>query len=188
MTPLITPRLILRKFQPDDVAAVHSYAGCADNIIYMPWGPNTEEITRGKVADFIAKAEEVPCKEYHYAVTCKDSGRLIGGCGIGVDGDCAEIGWLLHRDFWRQGYGTEVGRALLRFGFAALGLRRIAAYCDAENIGSYRIMEKIGMRREALLLEVRPPHKKSDREYSDELQYAVLRREWEQQCNGEALL
>lgn len=60
-----------------------------------------------------------------------------------------EVGWEVHRDYWRQGYGTEMGKTMLRLGFDILGLRRITTCCNARNRGSFRIMEKIGMRREA---------------------------------------
>lgn len=178
MKMLETKRLILRKYREDDFAAVHSYANCAENIIYMIWGPNTEEQTRDFIKRELLKAEENPCKEHNYAVVLKDSGKLIGGCGLTLSGTCAEVGWILHRDYWNQGYCTEFAGELLRFGFENLDLRRIIATCDAENIGSYRVMEKLGMRREGLFLEARPAHKQSDRKYGDELAYAILKHEW----------
>ena len=182
MKTLETERLILRKFKQDDFDAVHSYADCAENLIYMMWGPNTEEQTRDFINMSIAQAEESPCVNYNYAVELKNHGKVIGGCGIYIsddDDNKAEIGWLLHRGYWLKGYGTEIGEALLQFSFEELNLHRIVARCDAENIGSYRVMEKIGMRREGLFLEARPANKLSDKKYGDELRYAVLKREWE---------
>ena len=72
-----------------------------------------------------------------------------------------------------------MGQILLRFGFDELNLHRIVAHCDAENYGSYRVMEKIGMRREGLFLEGRPANKLSDKKYGDELSYAILKDEWD---------
>jgi len=178
---LETERLVLRKFATDDFAAVHSYASCTENLIYMLWGPNSEEQTRGFVAMAIAKAEETPCLEYQFAAVMKSTGRLIGGCDIALSGNEASLGWILHRDFWKQGYGAEMGRALVEFGFGELELRRVTATCDAENYGSYRVMEKIGMRREGLFVEARPANRLSDKKYSDELSYAILKDEWETQ-------
>ena len=57
-------------------------------------------------------------------------------------------------------------------------LHRILAHCDDENVGSYRVMEKIGMRREGLFIEGRQAHKQSNKKYSDELSYAILKSEW----------
>ena len=181
MKTLETDRLILRKFKDDDFAAVHSYANCKDNVIYMVWGPNSEEHTRVFINTAISKANENPCTNYQYAVALKATDKLIGACNIALSGDEAEIGWILHRDYWRQGYGTEMGTTLLDFGFGDLNLHRIVAHCDAENIASYRIMEKIGMRREGLFIEGRSANKLSDSKYGDELSYAILKDEWESQ-------
>jgi RimJ/RimL family protein N-acetyltransferase len=74
-----------------------------------------------------------------------------------------------------------MGIALQDFGFGELNLHRIIAHCDAENIASYRIMEKIGMRREGLFIEGRSANKSSDSMYGDELCYAILKDEWASQ-------
>jgi RimJ/RimL family protein N-acetyltransferase len=172
MKTIETERLILRGFNEDDFAAVHSYGGNAENLTFMMWGPNTEEQTREYL-------KRVASLKYPFAIALKDSGQLIGGCDLRSSDDSGELGWLIHIDYWNKGYGTEIGKALLKLGFEDLKLRRITASCNAENIGSYRVMEKIGMRREALFIDSRPPHKKSDREFNDSLVYAILRDEWE---------
>jgi RimJ/RimL family protein N-acetyltransferase len=181
MKSLETTRLILRKFTVSDFAVAHSYVNCKENLVYIVWGPNSEEQTRAFISRAIKEAEgNNPIKDHIYAVTLKDSGKLIGSCEIAVkEGNEASLGWMLHRDYWKQGYGTEVGKTLLQFGFEELDLHRIIARCDAENYGSYRVMEKIGMRREGLFIEGRRAHKMSDRQYSDELSYAITKDEWE---------
>ncbi|MCL2060061.1 MAG: GNAT family N-acetyltransferase [Oscillospiraceae bacterium] len=176
---LETERLLLRQFNENDFDAVHGYAGSEENIIYMPWGPNSEEQTHDFINRAIAHAAETPCKNYQYAAVMKSDGKLIGACDLSLSGDGAEIGWILHRDNWKQGLGAEMGKAMLDFGFGELKLHRITAHCDAENYGSYRVMEKIGMRREGLFIECRPVHKLSDKKYGDELCYAMLIDEWE---------
>ena len=183
MTELITPRLRLRKFKPDDFGFVHSYASCRDNIKYMVWNPNTEEDTKNFIAYAIKSAESAPVSAYEFIAEIKKTRVPVGACDIvlSADSDEAEVGWTLHRDFWRLGYGTEMGQALLSFGFDTLSLHRIIAHCDSENIASYSVMERIGMRREGLFIEARPPYKGSPRKYSDEYSYAILKREWEAQ-------
>ena len=180
MKPLESSRLLLRKFTQDDFAAVHSYAGNYDNVIHMQFGPNTEAETQAFLDRTFARYEANPTKDYVYAAVLKETGQLIGGCELHLSGDHkAEMGWLLHRDHWNRGYGTELGKRLLELGFDELNQHRIVARCDAENIGSYRVMEKLGMRREGLFCDARPPHKGSGREYGDELRYAILKSEWE---------
>ena len=177
--PIDTPRLTLRQFEKSDFAAVHSYASCEENVTYMIWGPNSEKETRDFINLAITEANEKPCFNYIYAADQKATGALIGSCNITVSGSQGEIGWILHRDYWQQGYGTEMGNALLQFGFTELGLHRIIAHCFADNHASYRLMEKIGMRREGEFIEGRRAHRQTKRLYSDELSYAVLSDEWE---------
>lgn len=179
MKQIETERLILRKFTEDDFDAVHSYAGCSENIKYMIWGPNTELQTQEFINNAINEAERQPCTNYQYAAVLKQTGKLIGACNLAICGDEAEIGWILHKNYWKHGYGTEMGKAMLELGFDKCRLHRIIAHCDVENYGSYRVMENIGMRREGLFIEGRPAYKGSDKKYSDEISYAILREEWE---------
>ncbi|WP_161496503.1 GNAT family N-acetyltransferase [Clostridium thermosuccinogenes] len=180
MKTLETERLILRPFEESDFEAVHAYASVAENIQYMLWGPNDESQTRAFISQAIAQSRENPCRNYQYAAVLKSSQKLIGGCNLAmIDDDQAEIGWILHRDYWKQGFGTEMGKRIVEFGFRDLGLRRIIAHCDTENYGSYRVMERIGMRREGCFIEARPASKFSEKKYGDEYLYAILKDEWE---------
>ena len=163
---LETQRLLLRPLNSEDFAAVHSWAGNPENTRYMAWGPNTEEQTKA----FLERAE--PGRDF--AVVLKGSNNLIGSCGIYPEetGYRAELGWILHKDYWKRGYGTELGHELVRYGFEDLKLGRIQAPCAAANYGSYRVMQRIGMRREAL-------HRKAfwarvDKAWIDEAWYAIL--------------
>ena len=179
MKTLETKRMILRKFNQNDFQAVHSYAGVSENIVYMVWGPNNEDQTKAFIDMAIEQAEKEPCNNFQYAVVEKSSKQLIGACNLAITADEAEIGWILHRDFWKQGYGTEMGERLLSFGFDTLHLHRILAHCDADNQASFHLMKKIGMRKEGLFIEARPANKNSDAKYSDELSCAITKDEWD---------
>lgn len=177
---LTTKRLILRPFEASDFAAVHRYASNPDNVKYTIWGPNSESETRAFLKTVILQALAEPRTHYEFAVVLKETNALIGGCGISLDdSSCsAEIGWVLHQDFWRQGYGTELAHELLRFGFEDLQLHRIYANCNAANYGSYRVMERNGMRREAYFRQSRAGRTCDQAAWHDELQYAMLAEEW----------
>jgi len=168
---LETIRLILRPLTADDFEAVHSWASNPANARYMSWGPNTEEDTKGFLA--IAK----PGKDF--AVVPKETGKVIGSCGIYPDdnNDTAELGWILHMDYWKCGYGTELGGELIRYGFKGLKLRRLFAPCAAVNYGSYRVMERNGMRREAL--HIKAFWARVDKEWIDMANYAILAEEYD---------
>jgi RimJ/RimL family protein N-acetyltransferase/predicted thioesterase len=165
-TMLETERLTLRPPMPDDFEAFHSWCSDSENTRYMSFGPNDEEQTKA----WLAGAK--PGRDF--AVVLKDTNAVIGSCGIypKETGYMGELGWILHKDYWKRGYGTELAGELIRYGFEDLKLGRIQAPCAAVNYGSYRVMERNGMRREAL-------HRKAfwarvDKDWVDELWYAIL--------------
>jgi len=84
------------------------------------------------------------------------------------------VGYSLHPDSWGQGLMTEAVMALVGYGFGVLRLHRIWADVDPENIGSWRVLEKIGMRREGQLRE----NALIGGEWCDSYIYAMLDREW----------
>lgn len=170
-TELETKRLILRPLTPDDFEAVHSWASNPENMRLMKWGPNTEEETR----KFLSNVK--PGKDF--AVVLKNTNAVIGSCGIYPNSlnDTGELGWILHIDYWKHGYGTELGGELIRYGFEDLKLRRIFAECAATNYGSVRVMERNAMRREATYFNAF--WARVDKEWIDAAGYAILAEEWE---------
>ena len=165
---LKTSRLILRPLELNDFEAVHSWASEPENTRYMSWGPNDEEQTREFLKSRTLGKD--------FAVVLME--KVIGSCGIYPDSknDTAELGWILRKDYWKRGYGTEICGELIRYGFEDLLLRRIWAPCAAVNYGSYRIMERNGMRREGLL--VKAFWARADKEWVDEALYAILSEEY----------
>ena len=87
----------------------------------------------------------------------------------------AELGWVLHPDHAGHGYATEAVRELIRICFEDLGLRRVTAECFADNVASWRLMERVGMRREAHT--VRDSLHRSGA-WLDGMGYALLAEEW----------
>jgi RimJ/RimL family protein N-acetyltransferase len=112
----------------------------------------------------------------------RETGELVGHCGMKrVDHPLApnpgdhEIGWLVREDRWRRGYAHEAMRKVLDRGFAVHAAPQLVALTCEANLGSWRLMEKLGMRRRAEL------------DFSDPadpepfIQYAITRQEWENQ-------
>ena len=87
----------------------------------------------------------------------------------------AELGWAFHPDYAGHGYATEAVRELIRICFTDLGLRRVTANCFAGNEASWRLMERVGMRRE--LYTVRESLHRSGA-WLDGIGYALLADEW----------
>jgi RimJ/RimL family protein N-acetyltransferase len=85
-----------------------------------------------------------------------------------------EIGYIFHPDHGGQGYATEAARAMLRLGFDEVGLHRIIGRIDARNTASARVLERLGMRREAHFRQ----NEMVKGEWTDEIVFAILEGEW----------
>lgn len=147
---LATDRLVIRSFRPEDAAALLAVFGDPAVRRYLPPFP---EPTLERMAQSVARRMEMEREHGHglWAVERTDTGELIGDCGLMlVEGTGPEIELAYHyrRSAWGQGYGTEAARAVLAHGFGPLRLERAIAICVAENVGSWRVMEKAGMRYE----------------------------------------
>jgi RimJ/RimL family protein N-acetyltransferase len=166
-------RLILRGYEKKDFDSVHSYGSLTTFSQYEPWGPNTIEDTQRFISDMILQASTKPRYKFDLALELKESGRMIGGAGIrreSQDSVIANLGWAVHPDFQGQGLATEAARRLIQFGFEELKLKVIYATCDARNQASFRVMEKLGMKRVGLLIG----DKKQKGHLRDTLRYEIL--------------
>jgi RimJ/RimL family protein N-acetyltransferase len=175
--PIRTERMLLRDFRFDDFEAVHAYASDPEVVRYMPWGPNTPDDTREFLTRVIAQSAAQPRGEYGLAIELSAEGPVVGSIAlhpVDLANRTMMTGYCLRPDLWGRGMVFEAARALLDAGFGQLGLHRIFATCDVRNTGSWRVMEKLGMRREGLLREDRLIRG----EWRDTFVYAVLAEEW----------
>jgi [ribosomal protein S5]-alanine N-acetyltransferase len=164
-------RLVVRKFEAEDWQAVYEYTSNADVMTYIPEGVFTEEDAKKFVEENSGdKAEK-------FAVVLKDENILIGHIAFYnvFGGHTYEIGWVFNPKFYNKGYASEAAYAALNYGFKELKLHRIIATCQPENPPSYRVMEKIGMRREGHFKKCIP----NGNEWWDEYYYAILYEEFE---------
>lgn len=178
---LATDRLLLREFVEKDWRAVLAYQSDRRYPKYYRRTHRTAEQVRDFVHGFIEWQGERPRTKYQLAIVLQAEGRLIGTCGIRVesaDFRRANIGYEIAPAYWAKGYATEAARAILAFGFGELRLHRIWARCVAENAASYRVLEKIGMRREGRLRE----EEWMKGRWWDILVYGILDYEWRSQA------
>ncbi len=173
--PLRTHRLVLRDFRGPDMAGVHAYAADPEVARFMRWGPNTPKDTAVFLEGALAAQADWPRLSINLAI--EHAGVASGAIGLRLrdaENRTAEIGWCLRRDLWRQGLMREAAGAMLDFAFGPLGLHRVVATCDPLNTASFRLMERLGLRREG--------HFRHDAlvkgEWRDTLAYAVLADEW----------
>ena len=167
---IVTPRLVLRPFAPDDWRAVHAYASDPAVMTYIPGGAMSEDRARAFVA-------ENGGDEATVAAVLKAEDRLIGDLPFHpwYAPRFFAIGWVFHPRYHGQGYATEAAAALLGYGFETLGLHRIIATCQPENVASWRVMEKIGLRREA---HFRKCFQVDETTWLDDYLYALLAEDW----------
>jgi RimJ/RimL family protein N-acetyltransferase len=177
--PVRTQRLELRLFRAEDFADSLAYHSRPDVVRYLYQEPRTEEDFRAVVAGrvkqrgFAKEGDRV-----NLAVVPSGVGRVIGEVMLLWTSDehrQGEIGFMVHPHFHGRGYATEASEPLLRMGFEGLGLHRICGRLDGRNTASARVLEKLGMRREAHLVQ----NEFVKGEWTDEVVYAVLREEWE---------
>lgn len=175
---LETERLILRDFVKDDWQEVLAYQSDPLYLRYNDWTERTPEAGQEFIEMFINHQRQEPRIKFQLAVVLKSNNQLIGNCGVRMDdvnSREADIGYELDPKHWNHGYATEAARAIVDFGFSHFGVHRIWASCVAENIGSARVLEKLGMQLEGHLRE----HKYFKGRWWDTLMYAVIVDEWE---------
>ena len=170
-----TQRLQLRPFTFQDVEDVFNYAKNPEWGRYLPT-PLPYHIEHAE--QFIAQRKlDNPNKEKAWAITLE--GQAIGGVNLrakAANHAICELGWSVAHPHWGKGFMTEVAEAIRDTAFNCLSeMHRLYARADLRNVGSWRVMEKIGMQREGVLRQ----HIKFRQEWTDEVWYAILRPEWE---------
>jgi RimJ/RimL family protein N-acetyltransferase len=176
--PLRTERLRLRPYRPDDIDNVLSMFGRADVSRYLIWEPMDREAAEALVERRLKQLRiEHEGDGVLLVAEEEDSGGFVGELMLRLSSEAnrlGEVGWSMHPDAQGRGYATEGAREMLRLGFDELGLHRVVAECDPRNEASIRVMEKLGMRREAHHLDAMF----LKGEWVGSLVYAMLDVEW----------
>jgi len=188
--PVRTARLLLRPLGEDDVEDVVAYRGRSDVCRWVPFEPMSRSevldrvrTSRGQLTDegqVLTVGVELPAAEAREAVVDGQPDRhgiVIGDVVLiwrSREHAAGEIGYVFHPDHSGQGFATEAVRALLDIAFGTYRFHRVTARVDVRNLASLRLAERVGMRREAHLVE----NEWFKGAWSDEIDYAMLQREW----------
>ncbi len=177
--PVRTERLTIRPSTAEDADAMFDIRSLPEVADWLPILPTDRETWRERFAD---------PEKLAVTLALELDGEVIGDLYLSVTdawgqvevadqvkNTQAEIGWVVAPSHGGKGYGTEGAAELLRICFEDLGLRRVKALCFADNVASYRIMEKLGMRREEYA--VRDSLHRT-RGWLDGMTYAILVDEW----------
>jgi ribosomal-protein-alanine N-acetyltransferase len=145
MTKLETERLLVRNMRISDWLDLYEYLSLPATYAFEPGEPVNRDKAKRLARDRAAGNDFL-------AVVLKSEAKMIGHLYFHrVDPpqfDTWELGYIFHPAYQRQGYCTESCRRLVEHAFAALKAHKIVAYCDPRNPASWRVLEKIGMKRE----------------------------------------
>jgi RimJ/RimL family protein N-acetyltransferase len=176
--PITTARLTLRRYRDtdyDDLLKLQANDDVARFLLYDARTPEqVKEALAGRLADV---ALDTDGQALSLAVELTGTGQHLGEVTLFVNSAehrTGEIGYVFHPGSAGHGYATEAAKELLRLGFEHFGRHRMIARLDARNTGSVKLLERLGMRREAHF--VRNEFIKG--EWTDELVYALLADEW----------
>jgi RimJ/RimL family protein N-acetyltransferase len=182
--PIATERLILRPFAPGDLDALVAIHGDERVVRYLYWGARDRAALAG-VLDEKARRTRLERENdaLNLAAVLPETGALVADLTLiwtSEEHRQGEVGYILHPAHEGRGYATEGARAMLALGFEGLGLHRIAGRLDGRNAASARVLERLGMRREAHLVE----NERVKGVWTDEVVYALLAREWLTRAGG----
>ena len=175
--PIETERLLLRPYRADDLDAFCAIHAHPDVTRYLYFDTPTREAARLMLEKHMRRVEIQREGDKLLLALELRGGAVIGDVfleWLSAEHQQGEIGFVLHRDHQGQGLAREAAEVMLQLGFESLGLHRILGRLDARNAASAKLLERLGMRREAHILE----NEFVKGEWTDELQYGVLAREW----------
>ncbi len=176
--PIETERLLLRPFTRGDLDEVFAYRSRADVCRYLFDEPMTRETCAETIQARVGQLSlEQDGDRIVLAVVVRETVELVGEVSLilrSADARQGEIGYILHPRAQGHGYATEAAGALLRLGFEGARMHRIHARCHAPNLPSARVMERLGMRREAHFRH----HALTKGTWDEEFIYAILDDEW----------
>jgi RimJ/RimL family protein N-acetyltransferase len=179
MAEIVTPRLLLRPFRADDLAAFVAYRRQPDVARYQSWDTS---YSMADAEQFLASQQGVelgtPGAWLQLAAVDRQTGTLCGDCAVRIATDqpaTAEVGVTFAPAHQGTGLATEALKAVIAELFSAHGLHRVYAQADDRNTAVQRLLDRLGLRCEARLVEA--DHFKG--EWTTLRIYAVLRREWD---------
>ena len=176
--PVTTQRLRLRPFTRGDVDAVFAYRQLEEVARYLFDGPLSRDECALAVQQRTGQvALEAEGDKIVLAVELADVGTVIGEMSLiwrNVEARQGELGWILDPAHQRQGFATEAANAMLDLAFMVCDMHRVCARCHTANAPSWRLMDRLGMRREAHFRE----HAAFKGGWDEEFIYAMLWPEW----------
>lgn len=156
-SPLRTDRLVLRAHGRDDLEDLLRFHGDPEVVRYVPWPVRDREDTRAALEVKLGQDRIERAGQWLVlAVERRDDGRVVGEVLLQLASEAdrqGQLGFVLARDAWGQGYAAEAAAEVLRLGFEDLGLHRITAVCLQQNAASAALLQRLGMQQEGRFVE-----------------------------------
>jgi len=173
---LTTERLVLRRFRAADAPVLAAYRSDEDIARYQSWATPFSLAQAEDFAGYMAAADPARPGWFQWAVELVAERALIGDVGVGLNENLmqADLGFTLAPGRHGHGYATEAVRAVLDRLFRVQGVRRVSAECDARNLPSARLLDRVGFAREGL----RRSHTWIKGEWTDDLIFGLLAEDW----------
>ncbi|TMU83635.1 GNAT family N-acetyltransferase [Bacillus sp. BHET2] len=153
LSKLETKHLTLRKINRQDIEDIFYYGSNPNVSKRVSWETHKSKEDTERFIDAVLEGYSQNNKAL-WGMELKSTGKIIGTIDfvtINHKHNNAELGYVLSEDYWGNGLTTEATQKIVEVGFTELGLVRIQARCFVENIGSQRVMEKVGMSFEGLI-------------------------------------
>ena len=174
--PIRTARLTLREFVQSDFRAVYAYSSDSRVTRYLFFGPRDEDSTAEYLEGLLASQRERPRTRFELAVEEMESGRVIGACDLSlIERNVVDLGYMLGVENWGKGLATEISLALVDAAFSDLRADRVISTVDVNNGASIRVLEKIGMRWEAVFRK----HRRAKNRWWDCHLFVLPREVWQ---------
>jgi RimJ/RimL family protein N-acetyltransferase len=176
--PIYTERLLLRPFEDGDLQAMYEMQSDEEVVRYLYFDARSLDEVRTALARKTAAVGIAGEGDgVGVAVVLLETGEVVADISLWCVSEGhqqGEIGFIVHPAHQGKGYATEAARPMLDFAFDTVGLHRVVGRTEARNIASARVLEKLGMRLEAHLIE----NEWVKGEWQSELVYAILASEW----------
>ncbi len=143
---IYTKRLLLVPLGLQFLISTHKYAADIENTKYMVHLPNINiDETKSFLDNVEAEWQKQSPQFYEYAILFDN--EHIGAISLYMNEDYTEgeLGWIINKEYWGNGYASEAAQAMIDFGIQKLNICRFIAHCDSENVNSFKVMEKLGM-------------------------------------------
>jgi ribosomal-protein-alanine N-acetyltransferase len=140
-------RLKLIKINPNHLRDIYTYASDKETVKFMSWPRHRNLKDTEKFIEMTCELYEEAC-HYDWAVWYKKDHKVIGTMGLhnrDRELDSVEIGYIIAKDYWGRGLVTEGAGRLIKFVFQDMNIKIVRATCHPENMGSERVMQKLGM-------------------------------------------